>query len=150
MPGRINCKPHLTKKYLAAIIDCAYYFIPVFIYLEIFGENNSDGGKTVEGFLAMPLLLYWFIYFVVVEAIYGATLGHQALGLKVIGVNGEKIGYNHALKRRLCDCVELPLLGIPATIVIMSTEKHQRLGDLWANTVVIDLKDAERKNSAIV
>jgi uncharacterized RDD family membrane protein YckC len=150
MPGSINFKPNLTKKYLATIIDCAYYFIPVIIYIEFFGIDYGDGGKTVNGFLAFPLILYWFIYFIMVEANYGATLGHQAMGLKVIDVNGKKIGYSQAVRRRLCDFIEIQFFGIPAVIVIKTTEKHQRLGDLWANTVVIDLKDAERKNNTFV
>lgn len=150
MPGSINFKPNLTKKYLATIIDCAYYFIPVFIYIEIFGIDYGDGGKTVNGLLAFPLILYWFIYFIMVETNYGATLGHQAVGLKVIGVNGKKIGYSQVLRRRLCDFIEIQFFGIPAVIIIKTTEKHQRLGDLWANTVVIDLKDAERKNNPCV
>lgn len=123
-----------------------FFFITFFIYLELFGVDDNEGGKSISGLLALPICIYWFIYFIYVEALYGGTLGHQALNLRVVNINGKEIGLTQALKRHLCDWAELSLFGIPAIIVIKTTEKHQRLGDLWANTVVIDLKDLEQLN----
>ncbi len=36
------------------------------------------------------------------------------------------------------------MYGIPAIIVINNSEKHQRLGDMWANTIVVDINDPQQ------
>jgi uncharacterized RDD family membrane protein YckC len=84
--------------------------------------------------------------FVVIEGIDGATLGHHLFKLKVVKLNGERIGLREALKRHLLDGIDLFFYGIPAFITIRNTEKHQRIGDLWAKTFVIDLNDPDQQN----
>jgi uncharacterized RDD family membrane protein YckC len=42
------------------------------------------------------------------------------------------------MKRRFCDWVEFALFGLPAFLIANNTSLRQRLGDLWAGTVVVD------------
>jgi len=137
-------KTNLKKRIIATIVDYAIIFLITYLYIEIFGDDKPEGGKEVNGLLALPLFLGWFFYFIIVETFCSATLGHQALNLKVVTIDRREIGFTEALKRRLVDPIDIMMYGIPAIIAIKNTDKHQRLGDLWAKTIVIDTKDIEQ------
>ena len=108
------------------------------------GHDNDEGGKTVSGLFTLPIPIFWVIYFVFIEAHYGATLGHQGLYLEVFTVERKEISFRQALKRHLLDPIDFLFFGIPAFIAIKNSNNHQRLGDMWANTIVIDKKDNEQ------
>lgn len=114
------------------------------MYIMYFGQNNSEGGKTVSGLMTLPIPIAWIIYFVVIEARYGATLAHQGLYLKVLTVDRKEIEWTQALKRHFLDPIDILFIGIPAIIAIKNSEKHQRLGDMWAKTIVVNTQDAEQ------
>ena len=137
-------KTNLKKRIIATLIDYTIIFLFAYLYIEFLGHDKPDGSKEVNGLLALPLFLVWSFYFIVVEAFYGATLAHQGFYLKVLTLDRNEIGIKQALKRHLLDPIDIILYGIPAIIAIKNTDKHQRLGDLWAKTIVIDTKDAEQ------
>ena len=112
-----------------------------FIFIGFFGEVNGEGGKQVTGALALIPILVWFIYFVLFEATFFATLGHQLFHLEVRTLDGSKIDFTQALRRRLLDFIDICFLGIPAIIAIKNTEQHQRLGDLWAKTKIMKIEE---------
>lgn len=91
--------------------------------------------------MALPLIAFWLLYFVVLEAANSCTPGHDIMKLKVFKTDGRKPGYSDVLKRRLLDTIDIFFYGIPALITIVKTPKHQRLGDLWADTVVLKSSD---------
>ena len=137
-------KTNLKKRIIATLIDYTIIFLFAYLYIEFLGHDNPDSSKEVNGFLTLPLFIVWFFYFVVVETFYGATLAHQGLYLKVLTVDRNEIEFVQALKRHLLDPIDIILYGIPGIIAIKNTDKHQRLGDLWAKTIVIDTKDLEQ------
>jgi uncharacterized RDD family membrane protein YckC len=137
-------KTNLKKRIIATILDYSIVLIPTYVYIMFFGHDNDEGGKTVDGLIALPIPIFWFIYLVVVEGFNGATLAHQALYLKVTTFDRKEIQFTQALKRHLLDPVDIFFWGIPGLIAIKNTDKHQRLGDLWAKTIVIDTKDPEQ------
>ncbi|HTM66436.1 MAG TPA: RDD family protein [Flavipsychrobacter sp.] len=137
-------KTNLKKRIIATLLDYAIIFLFTDIYLELFGHNNPDGSRSVNGLLGLPVFAVWFIYFVVIEACYGATLAHQGLYLKVLTIDRKEIEWTQALKRHLLDPIDIFFYGIPAIIAIRNSDKHQRLGDMWAKTIVVDTKDAQQ------
>lgn len=137
-------KTNLTKRIIATLIDYALFLGSMYLYIMYFGEDNSEGGKTVSGLMVLPIVFTWVFYFVVVEACYGATLAHQGLYLKVLTIDRKEIEWIHALKRHMLDPIDILLYGIPALIAIKNSDKHQRLGDMWAKTIMIDMKDNEQ------
>ena len=137
-------KTNLKKRILATLLDYSLFLIPTYLYIMYFGQDNEEGRKTVTGLMALPIPIGWVIYFVVLEACYGATLAHQGLNLKVLTVERKNIGWTQALKRHLLDPIDILFYGIPAIIAIKNSDKHQRLGDMWAKTIVVDTKDAEQ------
>jgi hypothetical protein len=61
------------------------------------------------------------------------------LGLQVVTKNGNRISFGQAFKRHVVDMIDFFFFGIPAFITIKNTSDHQRLGDLLAKTIVIDV-----------
>jgi uncharacterized RDD family membrane protein YckC len=137
-------KTNLKKRIIAVLLDYTIIFLFTDIYLKLFGHDNTDGSRSVNGLLGLPVIAVWFIYFVVIEACYGATLAHQGLYLKVLTIERREIEWTQALKRHLLDPIDIFFYGIPAIIAIKNSDKHQRLGDMWAKTVVVDTKDAQQ------
>jgi uncharacterized RDD family membrane protein YckC len=138
----IHNKPHLGKRIGATILDYGLMFSVFLIYVRQYGTYDSiEGNYSVHGFKSLPLLVFWLIYFVFVEFKTGSTLGHYIFGLKVIDSNGGKTRVVQNLKRHLIDFIDIFMWGIPALIAIKNTENNQRLGDLWAKTVVIHSTD---------
>ena len=65
-------------------------------------------------------------------------MGHMIMQLKVVSLNGSAISFGQSLKRRILDGIELfATFGIVAFITVKNSEKHQRVGDLWAKTIVV-------------
>jgi uncharacterized RDD family membrane protein YckC len=138
-------KTNLKKRIIATLLDYTLFLLPTYMYIMVFGVYNEEGGKTVSGLMALPIPIVWFMYFVIVEALYGGTLSHQGLNLKVLTLDQREIEWTHALKRHLLDPIDILLYGIPAIFAIKNSEKHQRLGDMWAKTIVVDIKDTEQQ-----
>ncbi|RYY37457.1 MAG: RDD family protein [Sphingobacteriaceae bacterium] len=138
---RIAPKPHIKARIFATLIDYAIYLSFLWGMIYLFNENPESGEAKVSGWPALLLMLTWFIYFPFLESLNGTTPGHDICKLKVVGLHGEKISFGRALKRRICDIIDFGLYGIPALICVSKTEKHQRIGDLWAQTLVIKKED---------
>ena len=137
-------KTNLKKRIIATLLDYSLFLLSTFLYITLVGHDNDEGGKTVSGLLVLPIPIFWFIYFVFIEAHYGTTLGHQALYLEVYTIERKEIEFIQALKRHLLDPIDILFYGIPAIIAIKNSDKHQRLGDMLAKTIVVDTKDAEQ------
>lgn len=92
---------------------------------------------------AVFFFLIYLAYFVVLESIWSRTLGKFFQGLVVRKLDGGRCDLRAALIRGGLRIVEVnPLLlgGLPAGLVIIATERKQRIGDLIAGTVVVSNK----------
>lgn len=141
----MKIKTNLKKRVYATILDYGLIFLLSFAYLLFFGTGDGNGTYTMSGIKTLLFPIVWFVYFIVIEAEYGATLGHQSFHLKVMTVNRKDIEFTHALKRHLLDPIDILFYGIPALIAILYSSSHQRLGDMWAQTIVIDTTDPEQQ-----
>jgi uncharacterized RDD family membrane protein YckC len=104
-------------------------------------------------FVVTAFLSFW-AYWIVPEALWsGQTLGKYVLHLRVIDARGGPIDVGQAVVRNLLRIVDfLPVYYALGTVVMFTSARSQRLGDLAAGTVVIreraairlsDLDDAE-------
>ncbi|RZK06555.1 MAG: RDD family protein [Flavobacterium sp.] len=142
----MKTKPNILKRALSTIIDYTILFSLFYFVVISFGTPNADSGgysmRLPEGLL---IFLIWPIYIVVFEKIYGATLGHKLFNLEVISLDGSEISTLQVIKRRLCDPIDiLWILGLFAFIMVKNTQYNQRLGDIWAKTIVIDKTDPDQ------
>ncbi|WP_423148115.1 RDD family protein [Rubrolithibacter danxiaensis] len=134
-------KTNLKKRILATLLDYLIFGLLTYLYFGFFGEVNEQGGFELYNLMLLPIVVLWTCYFVVVEGLKGATFGHQALNLKVLTVKGDEIGFTEAFLRHILDLIDIYIYGIPALVAIKFTDRHQRLGDLVAKTVMVDLDD---------
>lgn len=108
------------------------------MYVMYFGEPNDEGGYSVSGIKGLPLLAFWFLYFPGMEATRGQTIGHMITGLKVVTLSGNSVSFGQAFKRRLLDAIDIfATFGLVAFITVKNSERNQRVGDIWAKTIVV-------------
>jgi uncharacterized RDD family membrane protein YckC len=89
---------------------------------------------------AVFFFLIYLAYFLLLEALWSRTLGKFFQGLVVRKLDGSRCGWKAALIRSALRIVEVnPLLlgGLPAGLVIIGSERKQRIGDLLAGTLVV-------------
>lgn len=80
--------------------------------------------------------LLFFLYFVILEAEKGQTIGKMITGIKVTKTDGSEIGYKESLIRNILRIVDGVALYLVGAIVIAVSEENQRVGDLAAGTVI--------------
>ena len=95
-------------------------------------------GWFVSDPLCLLFLVAMFLYFVLLEGFWGATLGKRLLGLRVVSADGTAVGLGAALVRNILRVVDgLPTLGILAAVLIASSQERARFGDRVADTRVV-------------
>ena len=85
-------------RFFAAVIDFIVILViaGILAVLGVFGsigdmaESNDDLSTLSGG--AMVLVIFALAYYLVLTIAFGATLGKMALGMRVVGANGEKAG----------------------------------------------------------
>jgi uncharacterized RDD family membrane protein YckC len=92
---------------------------------------------------AVFFFVIYLAYFVVLEALWSRTLGKFFQGLVVRKLDGGPCDWTAALIRsglRIFEVNPLLLGGLPAGLVIIASQRKQRIGDLLAGTVVVSNK----------
>ena len=83
---------------------------------------------------AIMLLVSYFTFF---EFKWGQTVGKWILGIRVYMDNGKPCTFKASLMRNLLKMVDMSIGSWLTLIMLYSTSKKQRLGDLIAHTVVV-------------
>jgi uncharacterized RDD family membrane protein YckC len=104
-----------------------------------FLTGNTNGGNVhLSGAPAFVGFALCLVYFVLLEALTGATIGKYVTNLRVVrDRDGGPIGWGAAVVRNLLRIIDGIVLYLIGFIVVCATKKHQRLGDLVAGTIVI-------------
>lgn len=134
-------KPYVGRKILAAIIDYSIIVTINFYLILTFGEPvpGETGSYQMNGFPALINIIPWFIFTVCFEYFLGSTLGNGIVSLKPVAQENQnrKITFFQSLKRHLLDPIDMFFFGIVGYLVMKSNQNGQRLGDIWAKTVVV-------------
>lgn len=144
----LKTSPKLGQRGLAAFIDYGFYFALTTAYIYAVGEQDEFGKYSVNGFPALLPIFLWVLYFPFIESFGGQTIGKRMVGIYVTKPNGADISFSDSFKRRFLDWIDLSFLGLVGLIVIKTTKKNQRLGDLWADTIVIGHEPSLCENCA--
>jgi len=92
------------------------------------------GAMAGYSVISVAIFLLYFTYF---EGTSGQTLGKRLVSIKVVKENGKKMTYADAFIRsilRIVDGIAAYLIGF---IVVLASEKKQRVGDMAAGTLVV-------------
>ena len=138
---KFGTKPNILKRFIAGLID--YTLVIGFFYAFIFsfGELDKDGEYTIKGLITLVPIIFWFIIIIFPEVVYGATLGNLIVGLKPKSLtqNNGELSIGQSIRRHLLDCIDMFPFGLIAIIIIKNTKRNQRLGDIWAETIVVEI-----------
>ena len=112
----------------------------ILVDLILIGIFTSAVGATLgPGGLAGTIgLVISFGYYIYLEGTYGRTIGKMALGLVVVTEEGGDVNYGAAAIRTLLRVIDvLPALYLVGFVLLVVTDRNQRLGDIAADTVVV-------------
>ncbi len=132
----------LGERFIAILIDTIITFIVAAIisfplgllaFPFPFSLNFFTGGLQIINWLI------WIAYFTYLEGTTGQTLGKQLVNIKVVdSATGENLHLDKSLIRNILRIVDfLPFLYIVGAILISTSERKQRLGDIVTGSVVV-------------
>lgn len=126
----------LGKRILGGIIDIVVIVIFVIIWSFIFGTNIA-GVQTVSGIPALAEFLVIILYYIVLDATTGKTIGKYIVKTKVVNAQGGKISWGQSIGRNLMRIIDGLFVYLVALIAIAASKDKQRLGDMVAKTYVV-------------
>ena len=120
------------------IIKIAY----IILISVVVGGIGLSGSPFLVSLFYLPVMFFSLVFEVFNQ---GQTPGKKANNLKVVSADGAPTKISQYIMRWLMGLVDFYLVsGVIAIIAIGSTDKSQRLGDLIANTLVVDLKPKKK------
>ena len=123
------------------IVSVIYFFIVILLF-SILPESMMDSGMGLRFTFAF-LPVGFFLFYQLFSEIFneGQSWGKRSMGIKVVRIDGQEPGLSDYLLRSIFLIIDVMLsIGTIAMILISSSPKRQRLGDLTANTTVIRSK----------
>lgn len=140
----------LRERALSFFID---FIIVIFLYLAIIFLASSilpnslfdNSMLSAFWFALLPIAFFVFYQFLSEVLGNGRSWGKRALGIKVVRIDGEEPSLSDYFLRAIFHLIDSILSsGVLAGLLISSSPKHQRLGDMTANTTVIRIKHNTR------
>ncbi len=140
--SKIKIEPNTILRFIAGLIDYVIIFFGTMFLIYFLGDPTEDGGLALTGIYSYLPILLWLFMTVALEIVFGATLGNTLVGLKPIPKSGinRKLTFGESFKRHLLDPIDMFFFGLVGIITIKNTDLHQRVGDLWAKTIVVPIK----------
>jgi len=141
------------SRLLALGIDLAIQLTVIVILLAIAGLGAADqvmDQAALQAIVLTAIVVTLVGYPVVWETTTrGRSPGKFALGLRVVSDDGGPERFRQALVRGLATIVDFwLLLGVPALISSLLSDKGKRLGDIFAGTFVIQHRLPTRRAAA--
>jgi len=121
----------------------------IMVVVAAFFQGRSDNAVAENLVLDFDILLV-ALYFIVMEAKLGWTIGKLVARTRVVDESGGLPSIKAAVLRTLLRVIEVnPLLlgGIPAGLAVNYSQARQRLGDMAAGTYVLLKKDLAKLHS---
>ena len=125
------------RRAVAVLIDSILLFVAGYIIA------LATGGTTLHGFNIQggPAFLWFSIalaYYVIMEALSGATLGKRAMGLKMVKEGGGAPDWQASIVRNVMRIADGLFFYLVAAIAVWVSKGKQRLGDMAAPNYKID------------
>jgi uncharacterized RDD family membrane protein YckC len=116
----------------------------------VYKGGNADlvGGPALLAFLIITVV--WIAFYLFTEYFFEGSPGKYVMGIKVTSLCEGRITIPQAVARNLLrpvDAVGFYLLGF---VVAICSKQRQRIGDLAAGTVVVEMPEARRINPLLI
>jgi len=92
--------------------------------------------RAMEFVFIAFLVLLLFGYFIVADARYGITIGKWVAGIRVESAGEAPLSTRRSITRNLWRIVDCAPAYLPGVVSVIATARRQRIGDLFAATVV--------------
>jgi len=138
----------LRERGLAWLLDLVIVMLGYFLLFQLFRAvaGNSFWGENgwVIVVVLFPFLAY-FLYNILFEIWnIGQTPGKIAMGIKVVRLDGKDPEWSDVVLRAVLHLVDsLFSFAVIGAVMIKTTGKSQRLGDMAANTTVIKIQGSQ-------
>ena len=106
------------------LVFCAVFFPITRVVKGVWLMRASDHRWADGHFVSDPLCLYFLAaiigYFVLLEGLFGATLGKMLAGIRIVDMDGEPIGIGKSVVRNLLRVVdgEESVVGEPVRVTV--------------------------------
>jgi uncharacterized RDD family membrane protein YckC len=135
----------LGDRLIAVVLDsvvllAAFAVIGMWVAVRMGGITES--GFSMEGKPALvafgAALLVGFLYYLLFEGLFGATLGKAMVGLRVRLIAGGRCSFGASLARNLLRIIDAVALYLVGFLVAVFSKSRQRIGDHAAGTIVVE------------
>ncbi|MDO8231777.1 MAG: RDD family protein [bacterium] len=136
-----------TVKYAGFWVRVAAWFVDALLVGLPLGIMSRVLGDTIYVSILAIIAVWGYILFMVTA--YQATLGKMAVGLRIQGTDGDKIGFGRVFMREIIGKI-LSSLVLIGYLMVAWTGKKQGLHDKIAGTVVIEKDPNKSKTGWVV
>jgi uncharacterized RDD family membrane protein YckC len=139
----------LFRRFLAMTLDNLLLLVPpsLMIALALPGLDEISGNPLrfiLTIFSALALLFVGnFLYHSLLEGLYGQTLGKKICGIRVLKADFSPCGLAAGFLRNLLRIADAFFYYLVAIIAMATNLKWQRVGDVVADTVVVNVRKGE-------
>jgi len=134
----------LRERILAFFIDFVIVYVICVIIAFTLATGFRDALISIGNYgLQMVVVFSFFIFYQLFSEIIadGQSWGKKAVGIKVVRLDGQEPGLSEYLLRSVFYIIDILFsFGVIANLLISSSGKGQRLGDMTANTTVIRVR----------
>ncbi|MEM7105572.1 MAG: RDD family protein [Bacteroidota bacterium] len=131
----------LSERIFAFIVDQIILWVTVLILTAIFVPAGGFFYNLVTFILILPIFVFYSLFSEIF--LNGQSLGKRVFGIKVVKLSGDEPGLNDYIIRWTFRMIDIWFsFGTVASLLIGSSSKRQRLGDLVANTAIIKIKSS--------
>ena|SRR5579872_2445631 len=135
---------NLGRRSVAALIDLSFGMATWFAVILNWGVPGPDRQLMLTGLPALALMAGLWFYWFFLEWLWGATVGKLICDLRVVGRTGRKCTASESFKRNLLRWLDfLPSFYLTGFLCATFNPKRQRLGDQWARTFVVVVKNVD-------
>ena len=144
---------HRIAAYAIDTIILSIYLFVVSMAVQF--DNFFTNFGTWLFFMLLLAKLPWILYQPVMEFLTGGqTIGKMALGIRVVKLNGERVGWREVMMRWLLRgdflwistsyfVFLIPFWNVFDTFIVSLSNRQQRIGDSLAGTIVIKNKSSQ-------
>lgn len=143
----------LGERILAYLIDLAIFWLYLFIVdviTKLLGSAFSDNWTVfgLQSLLFLPVMFYSLYMHILFN---GRTIGKMVLKVRVVRLDGLPAHWSNYLIRWMLRLVDIWVFASAVGVLsILFSEKHQRVGDAAAGTVVISTKQKAKITHTIL